>query len=239
MLDTAETFATIQAAIDDSDTVNGHTLTVSAGTYSERITIDKSINLIGADELTTIIDGGILAWDVSLPVVVIIANTVTVSGFTITGETTFTETIDGNGQIVITDQNILAGGGIALFGVSGCTIEDNTIRYTGGLGIGLQTADSNTIQGNTIEDRYVTGIGLVYSSSNTIESNSITGTIQIKEVDSDPYDYNYVGYGLFLDYGSSNNIINGNTFSNNDVDGVYFGESSDGNFLTNNIIANN
>lgn len=44
---TLETFATIQAAIDDVNTLNGHTLTVAAGVYAENILINKSLTING------------------------------------------------------------------------------------------------------------------------------------------------------------------------------------------------
>ncbi len=42
-----ETFCNIQAAIDDAQTVTGHTLTVAAGTYAETINLNKSVTLRG------------------------------------------------------------------------------------------------------------------------------------------------------------------------------------------------
>ena len=48
-VDTAETFPSIQAAIDDPDTVAGHTLEVEAALHDEgQIVIDKSLTLRGA-----------------------------------------------------------------------------------------------------------------------------------------------------------------------------------------------
>lgn len=46
--DTSETFATIQAAISDSDTLSGHTIVVDPGTYVENVTINKNVTLQGA-----------------------------------------------------------------------------------------------------------------------------------------------------------------------------------------------
>jgi hypothetical protein len=47
--DTNEYFETIQNAIDDCDTDNGDTIKVFSGTYSESVTVDKSLTLEGAN----------------------------------------------------------------------------------------------------------------------------------------------------------------------------------------------
>ena len=47
-LDTLERFCSIQAAIDDADTLAGHTLAVEAGVYAENVVVNKRLTLLGA-----------------------------------------------------------------------------------------------------------------------------------------------------------------------------------------------
>jgi hypothetical protein len=45
---TAETFCSIQSAIDDANTVDGHTIEVGVGTYDEQVLVNKSVTIHGA-----------------------------------------------------------------------------------------------------------------------------------------------------------------------------------------------
>ena len=47
--DTGEGFCTIQAAIDDADTLNGHTIEVPAGVWTENVIVNKSLTINGAN----------------------------------------------------------------------------------------------------------------------------------------------------------------------------------------------
>ncbi len=54
---TAIGYPTIQGAIADPLTVDGNVIAVSAGTYNERVTMTKSLSILGAGEASTILDG--------------------------------------------------------------------------------------------------------------------------------------------------------------------------------------
>jgi len=56
-LDTGETFTRIQDAIDDPDTLDGHTLFIHAGFFNSDLFILKALTLVGEDKETTIIRG--------------------------------------------------------------------------------------------------------------------------------------------------------------------------------------
>jgi len=77
-VNTGEDFASIKAAIDSTNTTNGHTITVAPGIYAERFTVNKVLTLLGADRATTILNG------TGGNCVSITANWVNMSGFNVT-----------------------------------------------------------------------------------------------------------------------------------------------------------
>jgi parallel beta-helix repeat protein len=146
-------YDTIQAAIDASETLDGHTILVGAGTYYESVVINKSISFIGEDRETTIIDGS----EIITPIVHITANNVTVRAFT----------IQDGGRIYGWE-----GGGIYVTNSSRNNIVNNTITDTQ-YGINLRNSTKNTIVGNTLIENDV-GIQFLdeYSSDSTIYHNN-------------------------------------------------------------------
>jgi len=79
-IDTGEIFCSIQAAIDDAETLDGHTIEISAGTYDEAVTVDKQLTLIGAGIGQTFVKS------TSSPVITIAEDFVTIEDLTITDD---------------------------------------------------------------------------------------------------------------------------------------------------------
>lgn len=143
-------YATIQGAVDAANP--GDTILVSAGTYYENLTINKSLALFGEDPNTTIIHGN-GAWYV----VKVTADDVTIGKFTIR-----------NGSYV----------GIWLIGACNNSIIDNKIRdnrnsypyyFPTGIGFMLTASNSNRISRNLLKDNWMVGFEIQGSHDNIIE----------------------------------------------------------------------
>ena len=96
-INTSEKFLSINNAIYDSDTIDGHTILVKEGVYKEKIIISKSLKILGAGYNKTIIDCQGLG-----DVIRIFADNVAISGFTIKNSGTIN---DDAGILLNSDHN--------------------------------------------------------------------------------------------------------------------------------------
>jgi parallel beta-helix repeat protein len=204
-LNSGLTFSNITAAIEDESTQNGHRIIVKPGIYYENITIDKSIELIGWDPYTTIIDGKEVGY--ANAVIEITVDEVVLRGFTIQSGNIW------NGIQITSDNNTINNNiiqnmdafdsydyknGIFLWGTRYNKIYDNTI-VNDCIGIFLLCSWYNNIYGNNISNNNLSGIRLHMAGANTITMNHMI---------NNSYCYNSTSFTV-------NNLIYHNTLINN------------------------
>jgi parallel beta-helix repeat protein len=183
--DTGEIFVSIQEAIDDPDTLEGHTIFVGPGTYVENVVMDKSINLVGLDAFIKASNpfGGIFFVN---------ASNVNLTGFTISGaqgDAMHCNYIDLSGcaaGVWVNNSNVNIYGNIFednLFGVFECNkcgnfsntnVSYNTFRNNS-YGV-LIASENSSVKSNVFEDNPVVGVLLWYSNGSIVENNSISNT---------------------------------------------------------------
>ena len=215
-------YGSIQYAIDDAS--EGDTVVVFSGIYNESIVINKTINLIGEDKNSTILDSN----ESGYCAILIQAQAINLSGFTIQNSTI--------GIYVVGYENVS----------TNSTIANNNITNNVG-GIYLSNLSSNNlISGNIITKNKGEGIHLFGSFNNKINGNIITenGGFGIVLWEMSQYNFIYKNTilnnikGIALRRWSDNNIVSENNISKNSGVGIYLTYSFKNNMSKNNI-ANN
>jgi len=220
----------IQDAIDNSS--DSDTVFVYMGIYYENVIINRTINLIGEDKNTTIIDGGMVD-----DVISIYANGVTISGFTVqnSGNAPMIDAgieIHSNHNEII--GNIVSNNGYYAVGIylnesSNNTINNNQMYENGNEGIYLEGSMDNLIQNNDIFNNGHCSVVISYSSYNTVINNNMyenhdagvslwTGAIHNEIAFNTMHDLPYSGVGIWWD--ADDNFIHDNHLYNNPLYGV-------------------
>ncbi|KYK23705.1 hypothetical protein AYK21_02170 [Thermoplasmatales archaeon SG8-52-2] len=232
-------YSKIQDAIVNAS--NGDTVFVYNGTFYESIFIDKTINLIGEDKNTTIIDGT----DVNNNLVYIFADWVNISGFTIQNGVS-----GADGIVIFTNYNIITdnivsnlykGMYIQMNRFNNTIVENIIIDCVRGIEL-ARGVHNNTIITNEIISNGE-GVYSWDSEYNTITDNNISDNncgIRLREYcNKNKIFNNYISnknYGITLD--DSNAIVKGNNITEN-IYGIYFDSDSTFSIIKDNKISNN
>ena len=164
-------YTTIGAAVGAA--LDGDTVFVYNGTYTEQIGIGRIISLVGENKDTTIIDGNGAG-----NTVFVNADWVTVRGFTIRNSGSGTEnagiSIGSVQYSYIANNNIVSNYYGVFIGFSrGARVLGNNISSNRGYGIFVETASRTNIAGNTLYSNTWDAVAVNYGYSNTIDNNTI------------------------------------------------------------------
>ena len=227
-------YETIQGAINDAN--EGDTVFVKSGTYYEHVVVNKTINLRGESQESTVVDGNNTG-----NVVTLVSNNTNVSGFTfqhsesstyscirldhVTGCSIFSNIADDS-------DSSARGDGIFLQSSDRNNISDNLVINTWD-GITFWGSSNNTISGNTVVNLFIVGgtsIQFAYGSAfNHAIGNAFLGIAQIgiRCYQGDSGSNVLIGnivenhyHGIYAD-GSSNNIFYHNSIVNNTINQAY------------------
>ena len=200
----------------------GDTIFVRAGTYYERVTIYKSISLIGESKHNTTIDGGGTG-----NVVHVTADNVTISGFTVT-----------NAELK----------GIQVENSRYCEVHENIVCFTGDRGIVFEHGGNNTAYNNVVYNSSVWygGIEAIGSSNNTIYNNLAYFNQWGIATNHGSYNriYNNTVYsnrehGIHMDWSSTGNVVYNNNVSSNIMWGISVINQARENIIRDNEISEN
>ena len=210
---------TIQGAIDDAQ--EGDSVYVHRGTYVEQVIVDKSIDLIGENNETTVIQG-----EGKDDVVIITADHVNMTNFRVIGDGSFG--YDASQILVRSNYSRVSNNrcsnniyGVMLYEASHNIIENN-VCFDDYMGISVVDSSWNLIANNTCYSNSHSGISIHYSSNNVIRNNICREN----------------RYGIEVEYISYDNDLENNQCLYND-DGIIINSNYHPNNLTGNRLVSN
>jgi len=214
-------YTSIQAAIDDPETVDGHTILVDEGLYGERVVVHKSVSIVGRDRERTQIYGGITG---AIPVQ-LTANGSSLVNFTITGGLVGIF-VDRTNSSVIANNTVTGAEDYAIYAsyTGNCRIDGNIVKLNRAQGILVTNSHDFVAINNKVFSNPSYGLNANDSSSGLISQNLA---------------FNNAYDGIGLGMGTTNCTVCKNTVENNTSMGIWVEyESTANTIFQNNIVGN-
>lgn len=217
-IDSGIDYASIQEALDASETLDGHTIKVDAEIYYEHVVLNKAVRLVSASVNEAIIDGNGTGYVLSVKV-----NGVEICGFTIqNGERGINldhvQNVSVCGNLVFN----CSYRGIFVWGCSWCTVTNNTFILNKESNVELWSSHRITVSNNTVINSSHGIYLLIDSTKNVIERNTVIHNNQ----------------GIVLSYGCNNNVIKDNTIMRSSIGGITMGGAYNNTVYHNNLLKN-
>ena len=212
-----KSFSSIQAAVNNTLTVDGDVILVENGTYTENVVVNKKLTIVSEGNVT------VQALNSSNPVFIINSSGsgTVIAYFKIVNATNSSGIYLNSANNCIIYSNNITGNwnGIRLDGSVGNIISYNSLLNNGFVGMGVVNSINNTVVENNITNNTY-GISSLDSSNNTISknvlsSNSLVGVYIANsndEICENRITYNY--YGIYF-YASANNEVHFNQIFDN------------------------
>lgn len=215
-------YASIQAAIDDPRTMDGHTILVDEGIYDESVVVHKSISLVGRDREKTQIYRGVT---VDAIPVQLTANGSSLVNFTVTGGLVGIF-VDRTNDSVIANNTVTGAKDYAIYAsyTGNCRIDGNIATLNRRQGILVTNSHDFVAINNKVFSNPSYGLNANDSSSGLISQNLV-------------FDNTFDGIGLGM--GTTNCTVCKNTVENNTLRGIWVDYESTANAIyQNNIVGN-
>jgi len=214
-------YGSIQEAINDPNTKDGHIILVSEGDYTENVVVHKSVSLVGKNRDKTRIDGrGIGGSSVWLK-----ADGSGIMNFTIIGGIVGIFVDRTNGSL-IANNTITGTADYAIYAshTENCRIDGNTAGLNGASGILITNSHDFVVINNKVFSNPSYGLNANDSSNGLISLN---------------FAFNNHFDGIGLGMGTTNCTVCKNTVENNTLRGIWVDYESTGNSIyLNNIVGN-
>lgn len=224
---TGKRYVTIQDAVDAPETVSGHQIFVSSGTYHEHVTVNKSLSIIGEDRGTTIING-----EGKGTVVYVTADQVEIRNFTVQNGTYGLWLLKSEGSKIVYNTVKNCSYGIRLFQSPHTEAAGNNVFDCKSFSFVLDASGNCTLRGNSVYDNvYNFGVdGNLLSDfvndiddSNTVNGKPIHYLINRHNVAIDSSTFSELGYLAVI---NSTNVDVENLVVEGNVQGVHLAFSS-------------